>query len=66
MRLKVNGEDFETEKETIALLLDEMKIVPERVAVEVNLKVIKRADFKDYKLKEGDIVEIVYFVGGGA
>jgi thiamine biosynthesis protein ThiS len=65
MRLKVNGEDFETEKETIASLLDEMKIVPERVAVEVNLKVIKRADFENYKLKEGDIVEIVYFVGGG-
>lgn len=65
MRLKVNGEDFETKKETIALLLDEMKIVPERVAVEVNLKVIKRADFENYKLKEGDIVEIVYFVGGG-
>lgn len=65
MRLKVNGEDYETKKETITLLLDEMKIIPERVAVEVNLKIIKRTEFVNYKLKEGDIVEIVYFVGGG-
>jgi thiazole synthase len=66
MRLKVNGEDYETDRETLTELLHEMKIIPERVAVEVNLKVIKRADFGQFRLSNGDNVEIVYFVGGGS
>lgn len=65
MKLKVNGEDYLTEKDTVMHLLTEMNIIPERVAVEVNLNVIKRADFKNVRLRDGDSVEIVYFVGGG-
>jgi len=65
MTLKVNGEQCETQSESLKGLLEELSIVPERVAVEVNLKVIKRADFDKYKLQEGDNIEIVYFVGGG-
>ncbi|MEW6740707.1 MAG: sulfur carrier protein ThiS [Nitrospirota bacterium] len=65
MKLKVNGEDKETQSETILQLLKELDIVPERVAVEVNLRIIKRADFENCKLYDGDTVEIVYFVGGG-
>jgi thiamine biosynthesis protein ThiS len=65
MKIKVNGEDKETQSETILQLLKELDIVPERVAVEVNLRIIKRADFENCKLHTGDTVEIVYFVGGG-
>lgn len=65
MRLKVNGEERQTKSETVLQLLKELDIIPERVAVEVNLKIIKRADFENYKLHDGDTVEIVYFVGGG-
>jgi thiamine biosynthesis protein ThiS len=65
MKLKVNGEYKETQSETILQLLKELGIVPERVAVEVNLRIIKRVDFENYKLCDGDTVEIVYFVGGG-
>lgn len=65
MKIKVNGDDKEMQGETILQLLKELDIVPERVAVEVNLRIIKRADFKNYKLHDGDAVEIVYFVGGG-
>ncbi|HAK89618.1 MAG: thiamine biosynthesis protein ThiS [Nitrospirae bacterium GWC2_46_6] len=66
MRLKVNGEDREFNGKTVLELLQELEIIPERVAVEVNLKVIKRADFENHPLNDGDSVEIVYFVGGGA
>ena len=66
MRLTVNGEGYCTEKDTVRELLGEMDIVPERVAVEVNLKVLKRAEYTEYKLQEGDSIEVVYFVGGGA
>ncbi|HXX80112.1 MAG TPA: sulfur carrier protein ThiS [Thermodesulfovibrionales bacterium] len=66
MRLTVNGETYSTEKGTVSELLGEMDIAAERVAVEVNLKVIKRAEYSGYKLQEGDSIEVVYFVGGGA
>lgn len=65
MRLKVNGEERQTKSETVLQLLKELDIIPERVAVEVNLNIIKRAEFENYKLHDGDTVEIVYFVGGG-
>ena len=50
---------------TVSLLLQELGINPERVAVEINLYIIDRADFKTTFLKEGDKVEIIAFVGGG-
>lgn len=65
MRVMVNGEEYVTKKHTITQLLDEMGIVPGRVAVEVNLKVIKRADYDNFSLRDGDVIEIVKFVGGG-
>jgi sulfur carrier protein len=65
MKLRVNGEGYETEKETVLQLLGELGIMPERVAVEVNLEVIKKAGYEQCRLHDGDSVEIVYFVGGG-
>lgn len=67
MRLTVNGESLETvNTETILELLHELKIDSGRVAaVEVNLSIIRKVDFPDFRLKDGDRVEIVNFVGGG-
>ncbi|MGD0883505.1 MAG: sulfur carrier protein ThiS [Thermodesulfovibrionales bacterium] len=66
MKLIVNGEDLETSAATVKELLDEVAVRPERVAVEVNLSVVKRAEYSSFGLKEGDRVEIVNFVGGGS
>jgi thiamine biosynthesis protein ThiS len=66
MRLTINGEVIDTNRAaTVQELLDELKIVPGRVAVEVNLKVIRKAEYETYRLSDGDAVEIVNFVGGG-
>lgn len=65
MKIKVNGEEYETACETLGGLLEEMKVVRERVAVEVNLTIVKRADVPGFSIKEGDVIEIVNFVGGG-
>ena len=65
MKLTVNGEEYTSEGDTLPRLLKELGIIPERVAVEVNLMVIRKKDFENYRLKDGDSVEIVYFVGGG-
>jgi sulfur carrier protein len=46
-------------------LLNELRIEPGQVAVEVNLSIIKKADYSTFRLNDGDKVEIVNFVGGG-
>jgi sulfur carrier protein len=65
MNIKVNGEDRQTDRVTLKELLKELGIMRDRVAVEVNLKIIKKADHDKYQLSEGDVIEIVNFVGGG-
>jgi thiamine biosynthesis protein ThiS len=66
MKLTLNGKRFDTPKaETVQDLLDELRIESGRVAVEVDLTIVKKADYTAFKLKDGDNVEIVNFVGGG-
>jgi sulfur carrier protein len=65
MKLTVNGDFFEAEIETVGELISKLRLIPERVAVEVNLKLVKKKDYDAFSLREGDSVEIVNFVGGG-
>lgn len=66
MKLKLNGALSEFQDgTTVAGLLKNLQIEPARVAVEVNLEIVKKKDFHKRMLKEGDSVEIVNFVGGG-
>ena len=66
MVLVINGEEREVpEAITVASLLDFLGVPRERVAVEVNLAVVRRADHADHLLAAGDRVEVVAFVGGG-
>ena len=66
MRLKINGEIVDNLKAvTVEELLVELKVQSGRVAVEVNLTIVKKADYSGFALKDGDTVEIVNFVGGG-
>ncbi len=66
MRLKINGETIDNLKAaTVTELLGELKIEPERVAVEVNLAIVKKTDYGSFNLNDGDTIEIVNFVGGG-
>ncbi len=66
MQLEVNGEPKSVpDGLTVRGLLEHLGVLPDRVAVEVNLAVVKRADHASRPLAEGDKVEIVSFVGGG-
>ncbi len=66
MQVTVNGVRQEVLSETtLSQLLTELKILPERVVVEINLAVIDREQYQRYSLKEGDQIEIIGFVGGG-
>jgi sulfur carrier protein len=65
MRIQVNGAPREVaEKLTVASLLAELGISGP-VAVERNLEVVPRAEHASRELADGDVVEIVHFVGGG-
>jgi thiamine biosynthesis protein ThiS len=65
MRLKVNGDARDVpEGSTVRQLVAELKLTPEKVAVERNRRLV-RGDGYDAPLVEGDDVEIVTFVGGG-
>jgi thiamine biosynthesis protein ThiS len=66
MILTINGEKTEIPTAmTVTELLEHLKIEPARVAVEVNMKIVKRDTFQGHTLRDGDIMEIVNFVGGG-
>lgn len=50
---------------TVSALLQRLDIDPRRVAVELNLVVLKRAAYDTATINDGDTVEVVNFVGGG-
>jgi thiazole synthase len=51
---------------TVADLLSHLELDPQRVAVELNREVVPRARHHEQRLSDGDAVEIVTLVGGGA
>ena len=65
MRIKVNGIDRQiSDGATILTLLEESKLKPTSVAVELNRRLLRTERYGE-TLKDGDEVEIVTFVGGG-
>lgn len=67
MTIQLNGDPFDLDGPiSVAALLARLKIDARRVAVELNLVVLKRATFETTIVQAGDSMEIVNFVGGGA
>lgn len=66
MQVTVNGVRQDVPSNTtISQLLAELKLLPERVVVEINLTVIDREKYHQVSLREEDQIEIIGFVGGG-
>jgi thiamine biosynthesis protein ThiS len=62
----LNGEERAiAQGDTIAGLIRSIGLDPERLAVEVNRTIVKRAEWSSTILAAGSEVEIVQFVGGG-
>jgi thiamine biosynthesis protein ThiS len=65
--IQLNGDPFDLAGPiSVAAFLASLKIDARRVAVELNLVVLKRATFETTIVQAGDSMEIVNFVGGGA
>jgi thiamine biosynthesis protein ThiS len=66
MQVTVNGQSRQVAEDvTVATLLDDLKLAGKPVAVEVNLELVPKPRHADYRLAEGDRLEIVTLVGGG-
>ena len=66
MTIRLNGEPHDLPGPlTVSELLTRLQIDGHRVAVELNLTVLKRATYDSITIRENDEVEIVNFVGGG-
>jgi thiamine biosynthesis protein ThiS len=66
MTITLNGDKRELAAPmSVSALLQQLEIDARRVAVELNLAVVKKAAYDSSVIKDGDEVEIVNFVGGG-
>jgi thiamine biosynthesis protein ThiS len=66
MKLTVNGKEMECKDgASVSGLLVALGLSDRRVAVELNRAIIHRDDYDGTGLKDGDVLEILSFVGGG-
>lgn len=66
MKLTVNGELREVpDGLTVRGLVEHLGLTEGPVAVEKNREVVPRAEHASVALADGDVIEIVHFVGGG-
>ncbi len=65
LSLTVNGQPRQSSAVTIAELVRELELKPEKVAVERNGIIVPRSTLGEAPLADGDVLEIVTFVGGG-
>lgn len=63
--VKINGEPLDIAGKTLAEYLASTKYDPMRIAVERNGEIVPKAKYGETVLQEGDVIEVVNFVGGG-
>lgn len=65
--ISLNGETQEApENLTLLGLLEWFKLPLDRIAVEVNRQIVRRASWENTRIHQDDRLEVVHFVGGGA
>lgn len=65
LSITVNGEPRRAAPGSVADLVRSLELEPTKVAVERNGEIVPRSTLADVAIAEGDVLEIVHFVGGG-
>ena len=66
MKIFFNGNELELATgTTLKQFIDHQGLAGKRLAAEVNLQIIPKADHQNLTLKDQDKVEIVHAIGGG-
>jgi len=64
--VQINGESREVrDRSTLSDLVGQLSLAPARIAIELNQQVVRRDQWDQTTLAEGDRIEIIHFVGGG-
>ena len=66
IKIRINGEEKSVaEGQTVAELLEVLKVSNQTAIVEYNRKILDKNNYETTALREGDELELVRFVGGG-
>ena len=66
INIRVNGSDTEIENLThLEDLVDSMEVKKQGLIAELNNNIIHRERWKETTIHEGDVIELINFVGGG-
>ncbi|HEY5648750.1 MAG TPA: sulfur carrier protein ThiS [Nitrospiria bacterium] len=65
MKITINGKQEEIQTDTVQALLESKAIEPQMVSVELNSTMVDREAYSNTPLKEGDVLEFLFFMGGG-
>lgn len=63
--VKINGEEFSVAGKVLSDFLSENNYDLRRIAVEKNGDIVPKSQYDETVLMDGDVLEIVSFVGGG-
>lgn len=64
--IRVNGvEELQLEGKNLKVYLQEKGYRMERIAVERNGDIVPKSSYQNIILQDGDVLEVVSFVGGG-
>nr|MBF0222781.1 sulfur carrier protein ThiS [Desulfobulbaceae bacterium] len=69
MQIRINGEDEQLEKSGVSiseLLIIKKVESPDMVSVQLNGEIIDRSQYQDQVVSDGDELDFLYFMGGGA
>ena len=66
IKITVNGKQMQViPKFSLKSLIAKLKIPLNKIAIELNKKIIEKKKISKIQLKRGDKIEIVHFIGGG-
>ncbi len=66
IRVRLNGKEREISRgHTVRTLLETLDLHPGMVVVELNRDILERDSYENFGVSDGDMIELVHFVGGG-
>ena len=66
MQITINGKPEEVQADTVMDVLKQKDIDPHMVAVELNTQIVERDQLDTTNVRDGDKVEFLFYMGGGA
>ncbi len=66
MKIRANGQERELPQgKALGAFLEENQYQRQRIAVELNGEIVPKSKYEETILRDGDVLEVVSFVGGG-